>query len=263
MTMQNTIPQPAATTDEPACPAWCTRRHAAPLLPGEDPRWRDHLTAECPAWCMGHPYRSGELDTHRGADTFMDLSLVPHVEWDGAPEGPDQLAVSVWDIPHEGTVTVSVRRTGDDSELPPLTPDEAVALGVALIAKARDARQGTLAASGVRLPAQGCPPWCTSGPHGELDDVHMSSSYAVSVTERELCSYEQARKAGRTSARCGEDMCAELVNGDDGCPVVEVYHGDDSLPHMTLDAAEEFAAGILALTATARAAARPEPDGAR
>lgn len=258
--MTTTIPQPAATPDDGECPQWCTGQHGAPLLSGEAPGYR-HLSAECPPWCAGHPHYDLDLDQHASGYAYVDLSLVPRVEYVIGPHGPDQLAVSVWDLHDQDGVHVGLMHAADDSWLPSMTPDEAQALGVALIAKAGEARQGIPAADVVRLPAEGCPPWCTNGPHGDLDQVHVSSSCAVPVTEHELCSYERARKAGHTADRCGEDLCAELVNGDDGCPVVEVYHGDDCCPHMTLDAAEAFAAGILALTASARGAAQQQEQG--
>lgn len=254
--MTTTTAQLTAGTDG-TCPSWCTGRHDRPswVTEAEAPRYW-HLSADCPAWCTGHlsgaPGEPAELDTHRGAETFVDLSMAPAVDHIGY-RGPDRLAVTVWHILDEGAVTVSVSRTADDSELPPLVPDEAQALGMALIARAREARQGTPAANGVAVPAEECPSWCAQGLHDGLDDVHMSEGHVVPVTEHWFCSHEKRRSDGHLSTPCDEGVCVGLVNGDDGCPQVAVHHGDDCLPYVTLEAAEHLALEILALTATARA----------
>jgi hypothetical protein len=220
------------------------------------------MQADCPPWCAGHPDYLGPEGDHSGSPADVPLSLVPGIE-DQFYTGPDWLGVSVWSIAHEhdGAPSVAIMHGRDDSYLPQLAPAEAEALAIALLRKARDARHGTGTEAGTPLPAEGCPPWCgyQDAPNG-CDGVHVSAGHPVAVTEHAYCSYERARAAGLTGLPCDEENCSELVNGDDGHPVVAVHHGDDFLPYMTLDAAGQFALDILGLIAEARA---PQPAPAQ
>lgn len=103
-----------------------------------------------------------------------------------------------------------------------------------------------------------CPSWCEYGPCGPFDLPHISRACAVPVTEHVFCSEMRDRHAegDKTAPPCEEDITAELLLGglefDYDRTVVLLRHGDEVLPYMPLEAAEDLALGILELVRTAR-----------
>jgi hypothetical protein len=172
---------PVTTVRTPDCPDWCAGRHGAPayITEAETPRcW--HASAACPPWCLGHPAHipPAEHDHSSRAVATVSLSLPPK---DTAQESPGVIDVSIWQYandpedpaeavaPEPGPV-VALWHSHDGEWLPDLTPDEAVALGAALIRAALMARTGT---------PEPCPPWC-SGDH-EMAEGPAVSMYGGQV----------------------------------------------------------------------------------
>jgi len=66
-----------------------------------------------------------------------------------------------------------------------------------------------------------------------------------------VCSYTEP--GPYALLRCKEDVSAWLVRGDEGTGTrVVLHHGDENLPEMKLDAAEDLARAILGLVQQAR-----------
>jgi hypothetical protein len=107
---------------------------------------------------------------------------------------------------------------------------------------------------------QPCPPWCTYEHGGIGDDLHMSDAHTVPcfVTAREdghLCGYTTPSDPRWAQESCDVQNFAQICGWDrHGQPWVEVGHGDDLLPAMTIDAAGQLAACLTALVAEARKA---------
>jgi hypothetical protein len=95
-----------------------------------------------------------------------------------------------------------------------------------------------------------CPPWCVYGPHDYLSAVHISDGAEVPVT-----SLDHFCRTGEDECEAGGNV-AQLVQDGSGTVAVELIHGEEGLPAMTLEAAAELALGILRLVAEASAELR-------
>lgn len=139
-----------------------------------------------------------------------------------------------------------------ESYLPDMTPGEAVALAAALVRAAWSADPGALQAAAGQEPPRhiggSCPPWCCYGPHDPID-VHVSDGNAVDVADSgHACS--RTREGGEQP--CDDDVCAELFVTEGDRPGVQLHHGDDCLPAITLSGAEALGWKLLRLACTGR-----------
>lgn len=240
-----------------ACPPWCTGRHGQQdgVTETEVP-WYWHLSAGCPPWCTGHPAHVRDIsdEAHVSTRNDIELSLAEPYEIWGGNKVADYFETSVWQLPDASAPDVTIFHAAKEDYLPGMTPAEAMALAANLVR-----------AAGVAAPTQvpgstgtSCPPWCICRPHGPLDDVHISESRSVSVIEDTICGHTRDYQRGLTARACDHGNRSSLAIGDDGNPLVSLSHGDDSLPYMTLAAAETFALNILELISIART---PSPEG--
>jgi hypothetical protein len=99
-----------------------------------------------------------------------------------------------------------------------------------------------------------CPPWCTTGPHAPLDCIHGTDyrNVAGAVDGGHFCGW--ATDPGEVGPCPDDTISATLMTVGAGPAQVYVCHGDDSLPAMTLDGAEQVAKAILGLVREARGA---------
>lgn len=102
----------------------------------------------------------------------------------------------------------------------------------------------------LRGAAGPCPNWCTVGPHGPLDDIHGSEHRHIAVaTPDHICGrLDDPHAVGP----CPDDIQATILSVGRGPAEIVLAHGDDVLPHMTPDAAEELAYAILRLARQAK-----------
>jgi hypothetical protein len=99
-----------------------------------------------------------------------------------------------------------------------------------------------------------CPSWWTTGPHAPLDCIHAGASRKVggAVDAGYFCGWVTDPGA---DGRCPDDtISASLMIVGSGPAQVYVSHGDDTLPAMTIDGAEQLAKVILGLVREARSA---------
>jgi len=95
-----------------------------------------------------------------------------------------------------------------------------------------------------------CPAWCAHGPHRSFGEIHSTEPHAVPPASSEhFCGGTTGPDAEGTT--CDATIDATLSSYGDAL-WLSVSHGDDYLPAMTLDAAEQLARGILALVEAAR-----------
>jgi hypothetical protein len=104
-----------------------------------------------------------------------------------------------------------------------------------------------------------CPPWCDTAPHEPGDEVHMSVPAGMAaVTDDHICGY----KRGPFPESCPQETCAMLVRGvDSAATCLEIYHGDDILPALSLEAAGQLAGHMLDLIREAAGPATPSSSG--
>jgi hypothetical protein len=205
-----------------------------------------------PPWCTS---RTGACEgTHSSQRLAVPLSLAPALEPPGwLHAAVDEIDVSVWQDDGK-PATVDVHHVGTEPDLPDLTPDEADQLALNLMRAARLARQ-----TGAAVPP-GCPPWCTSSGHGPGDGLHMGEMLTVPCAVTKLddlhfCGYTKPSDPAFAVAWCDVLNFAQLVDWPElGQALVEVGHGDDLLPPMTIDAAELLAAHLTELVLQARKA---------
>lgn len=251
-----TPPSTAGGQETVPCPPWCNGEHHAPVhVTGEQAARYWHKAAVCPPWCTGHLgwQDAPGPDFHAGHVTQMPLSLAPAVDhWAGGGQ-PDSLSVAIYQASASRPYpVVAVQHLADDYELPDMTPAEAVRLAVALLRAAWQAEPGVTAQTvtdGPQHPAGPCPPWCAyAGDHVAGDEVHRGMGHEVAVAPHDFGGCGDGPD-GRGEC-CQGGVCAELVLGDDGRPLVALHHGcATELPHLVLPAAEELGQVLLGLAA--------------
>jgi hypothetical protein len=235
-----------------SCLPWCVGVHPAPPWGLTSPPTY-HQTADCPSWCFGHPAWEGNEDDRRDhhSDTAqISLSLAAKIDVVGnnGPEMiPDYLGVNIWHLADDSAPTVNVCH-GDDY-LPDMTPAEALALAVALAQAAWRVQPDAMAALEVPSPeGYTCPPWCVT-PHTVPDERHLSDEYHLSDSHTVPTAREHH---GCRAGTCELGVSADLVHESGAGPVtVEIYHGDEVMPRLTVAGAATFALGLLAEVATA------------
>jgi hypothetical protein len=95
-----------------------------------------------------------------------------------------------------------------------------------------------------------CPLWCAYGPHRSFGEIHSTQTQGVPTASPEhFCGYTTGPDA--EGPTCGATIDATL-SAYDGNTWISVSHGDDYLPAMSVDAAEQLARSILALVYAAR-----------
>lgn len=108
----------------------------------------------------------------------------------------------------------------------------------------------TLAAPG---PAPDCPLWCARAHQGDPDEIHVSDEHAVPAADghHECFGHEDESAA----EPCELGICAGLIASPGESPEVELHHGYDFLPAITLGDADALARLLLSLVRTGRAQA--------
>jgi hypothetical protein len=118
-------------------------------------------------------------------------------------------------------------------------------------------------ASLANTTSEPCPPWCEGGEtcRRDYEGMHMSTQASAPclVKYREdghLCGYTNCSDPAFNQNWCDLPNFAQIVWTDEHAATIEIGHGDDLLPAMTIEAAEQFAACLAELVLAARKAVR-------
>jgi len=95
-----------------------------------------------------------------------------------------------------------------------------------------------------------CPPWCTSLPHLGPGEICMSETHTVPTASPDhFCGYTSGPYAEGPACDATVDVRLSAYEDETW---ISLAHGDDYMPPLTVDAAEQLARHVLELVAAAR-----------